>query len=231
MSPRSARLARIAALAALAPFLAGAHCNEDCGKPGVTLVGARNLERTVYGPAAFLARPSAFPLAKILGPYERAEVRVDVSRPVAVVLVSSFGARALGRLDGAKLKPGDHGEGFQVIAVVESRGTVPIFADKAARDAAQRERFDALVLFPRDHREGPWEAAVALEVGRFVERKNDPRSGKCEETTQKPPSLPEWSLITLPLRCGDGVRQDEEDCDDGNRDDGDGCNAYCIKER
>ncbi len=85
----SGRLRRLAALLALAPFLAGAHCREDCGPPAVHLVGGRHLERTLYGPGVFTMHPRVTPLAPALAPFERREVRVDASRPVAVLLTSA----------------------------------------------------------------------------------------------------------------------------------------------
>ena len=44
-------------------------------------------------------------------------------------------------------------------------------------------------------------------------------------------TAPEWRLGSLPTQCGDGVRQQDEDCDDGNREGGDGCSPYCTRER
>ncbi len=231
MSAWIRRYARIGALTALAPFLAGAHCNEDCAQTGVKLVGGRNLERTVYGPAVFASRPRVVPLAKLFAPFEKRELRVDASRPVAVVLASSFASRGIWRVDGSKLKVGDRGDGFVVISLLEQAGRVPLLPDKVTAGDAERERYDAVVLVPRDRRSGPWEAAVAVEVGRRVERKNDPDTGKCVESGPAAPPIPEWQLFSLPTRCGDGVRQDDEECDDGNRADGDGCSTYCFKER
>ena len=80
----SARL-RIVAIAVLAPLCAGAHCSEDCGAPAVRLVGARNLERTIYGPGVLALAGRSTSLAGALAPFDRREVLVDVSRPVAVV--------------------------------------------------------------------------------------------------------------------------------------------------
>ncbi len=91
--PTSARLRRLAALLALAPFLAGAHCKEALRAPAVQLVGGRHLERTLYGPGVFSPAPPGQPLAPTLAPFERREVRVDASRPVAVLLTSAPYAR------------------------------------------------------------------------------------------------------------------------------------------
>jgi len=232
VSPLSHRLARLAALAALAPLLAGAHCSEDCGPPGVRLVGGRNLERTLYGPGLLALRPLADPLASGLRPFERREIRVDVSRPVAVVLTRASQARVAASADAAALHAGDGGDGFRVLAVIEQAGKVPLFEDPGALAEAQRERYDAILLLPRDRREGPWEASVAVEVGRRIVRAGSPETGRCADREQgAPPTVPEWSLISLPTRCGDGTRQDDEECDDGNRAAGDGCNPYCLKER
>ncbi len=228
----SARLRRLAAVLVLAPFLAGAHCKEDCGPPAVRLVGGRNLERTLYGAGVFTQKPRVALLARSLAPFERRELRVDASRPVAVVLTHSDAARSLTRLDGAGLKAGERGDGFRVVALLEQAGKVSLFEGPAQLAEAERERWDSVVLLPRDRRGGPWEASVAIEVGRRVERGNDPETGRCvDRGSAGPASLPEWTLISLSTRCGDGVRQDEEDCDDGNRAGGDGCSPYCFKER
>jgi cysteine-rich repeat protein len=226
------RIVRFAALAALAPLLAGAHCNEDCGPPGVRLVGGANLERTLYGPGILAVRPRAETLASSLRFFERREVRVDVSRPVAVLLTRASRAAAAAGADAAALKVGDGGDGFRVIGVIEQAGKASLFEGPGAFAEAERERYDAVLLLPRDHREGPWEAGVAVEVGRRIERRNDPETGRCVDGNHgAPPPVPEWSLSPLSTRCGDGTRQDDEECDDGNRVGGDGCSPYCLKER
>jgi cysteine-rich repeat protein len=227
----SVRLVRAVALLALVPLVAGARCQEECGPPAVRLVGGRALERTLYGPGVLVQRPRVADLARSLAPFERREVRLDVSRPVAVLLTTSEAARGLLSLDAAALKPGDHGPGYRVLAAVEQTGRVTLFDDPAMRAEADRERWDAVVLLPRDRRAGPLEAAVAVELGRRVERRNDAGSGRCVDVGPPGPALPEWTLFTLPTRCGDGVRQDDEECDDGNRTGGDGCSPYCMKER
>lgn len=226
----SARL-RLAAILALAPVLAGAHCKEDCGPPAVRLVGARNLERTLYGPGVFTQRPRVTFLARSLAVFERRELRIDPSRPVAVVLATSAAALALPRLDAATLELGARGPGFRVVALLEQAGKVPLFADPGQLAEADRERYDSIVLLPRDRRAGPWEASVAVELGRRTERRNDPGTGRCVDPGPAGPPLPEWTLLSLPVRCGDGVRQEDEDCDDGNRAGGDGCSEFCVKER
>jgi cysteine-rich repeat protein len=227
----SARLRRLAAILVLAPFVAGAHCQEDCGPPAVRLVGGRNLERTLYGPGVLTQRPRVAFLARSLGPFERREIRIDASRPIAVVLTTSDAAPGLTRLDAGALKPGDRGPGFRVVALLQQAGKVPLFDDPGQLAEAERQGWDSILLLPRDQRPGPWEAAVAVELGRRIERGNDPASGRCVEQGPGGPALPEWTLLSLPLRCGDGTRQDDEDCDDGNRRGGDGCSPYCTKER
>jgi cysteine-rich repeat protein len=227
----SARFLRLVAILALAPFVAGAHCREDCGPPGVRLVGGRNVERTLYGPGIFTQRPRVALLARSLGPFERRELRIDASRPVAVVLTQADAAPRLGVLDAAALKPGDRGPGFRVLAVLEQAGRVNLFDDPAMVAEAERERWDAVGLVPRDRRAGPWEASVAIEVGRRIERRNDKDTGRCVDSGPPGPPVPEWTLLSLSPRCGDGVRQDDEECDDGNRRDGDGCSSYCFRER
>lgn len=232
MSALSCRTARLAVLAALAPLLAGAHCNEDCGPPGVRLVGGRALERTLYGPGVLAMRPLAAALAPSLAPFERRELRIDVSRPVAVVLMRASQARAAASADAAQLHAGDHGDGFRVIGVIEQAGKASLFEEPGVLEEAQRERYDAVLLLPRDRREGPWEASVAVEVGRRIARRNNPETGRCADQGAGPaPPVPEWTLFPLPTRCGDGARQDDEECDDGNRAGGDGCSPYCLKER
>jgi cysteine-rich repeat protein len=209
----------------------GAHCKEECGPPGVRLVGARTLERTLYAAGVLLQRPRVGPLATALAPFERRELRVDVSRPAAVVLVEPGAARVLSRGDGSRLKAGDHGEGFRVVALVEQAGKVSLFEDPGLLAEAQRERYDAVMLVPRDGAGGPWEASVAVEVGRRVEQRNDDKTGRCVDKDPTPPAVPEWAFVPLSSRCGDGVRQPDEDCDDGNHVAGDGCSPYCLRER
>jgi cysteine-rich repeat protein len=223
--------ARVAAVVLLAPVVLGAHCKEECGPPAVRLVGARNLERTFYGAGVLLLRPRAAPLANALAPFERRELRVDVSRPAAVVLVEPGALRVLGRVDASRLKPGDRGEGYRVLAVVEQVGRVSLFEDPGLLTEARRERYDALLLVPRSPGARPWEASVAIELGRRIERHNDEQTGKCVDKEGAPPAVPELGLYPLPARCGDGVRQDDEDCDDGNHTAGDGCSPYCLRER
>ena len=226
----SARLARIAALAALAPFLAGAHCNEDCGPPRARVV-ARPLERTVYGPAVLAIHPHVELLAEGIGPFEKRGLRVDVSRPVAVLLTRATSAKELVHLDPAGLKAGDHGEGFLVLAVVEQVGNVPLLARPGDPAEARRAGWDAIVLLPREPSRAPWEASVSVELGNVVASSNDPASGRCVERPGAAGTAPEWRLGSRPERCGDGIRQEDEDCDDGNRAGGDGCSPYCMKER
>jgi hypothetical protein len=48
---------RLAAILALVPMALGAHCKEECGPPAVRLVGARNLERTLYGAGVLIVGP------------------------------------------------------------------------------------------------------------------------------------------------------------------------------
>jgi cysteine-rich repeat protein len=219
---------RTLAILALTPLVLAGHCKEDCGPPSVRLVGARRVERTIYTAGVLTTRGG--PIAKVLAPFERREIVVDVSRPVAVALVEPRAARMLARADGSKLAPGDRGEGYRVIGVVEQRGKVPLFADAAAFAEAEREGYDAVLLVPRGGERAPWEASVAVEVGRRVERRNDD-AGKCVDAERSPPAVPEWSLFPLPPGCGDGVRASDEDCDDGNARPGDGCSPYCVKER
>jgi cysteine-rich repeat protein len=227
----SARLTRILVLAALAPFLAGAHCKEDCGPPR-TSVMSRPLEKTIYGPAVLVIRPRVEILADGLGAFERRGLRVDVSRPVAVVLTRAAVAMSLERLDPGKLKVGDQGEAFRVLAVIEQVGTLPLFAEPTAIAEAKRAGWDAIVLLPRERSRAPWEASVSVETGRTVTPASDPQSGRCiEQAAGAAMTPPEWRLGSLPTRCGDGVRQDDEDCDDGNREGGDGCSPYCTRER
>jgi cysteine-rich repeat protein len=166
----------------------------------------------------------------VLASFERRELRVDVSRPVAVVLVEPGAARVLARSDGSRLKAGDRGAGYRVVALVEQAANVPLFDQPDLFAEAQRERYDAVLLVPRDGRGGPWEASVAVSVGRRVEQHNDDRTGKCVDKDPLPPAVPEWVLLPLSPTCGDGVRQPDEDCDDGNRVAGDGCSPYCVRE-
>lgn len=226
----SARLARLLTLAALAPFLSGAHCNEDCGPPRSRSV-ARPLEKTIYGPAVLVSRPLVVPLAEGLAPFEKRGLRVDVSRPVAVLLIRASSVSSLDRLDPAKLKAGDHGDGFHVLALVEQVGNVALFTEPAALAEARRAGWDAVVLLPRERTRAPWEASVSVEMGRMVTSTNDPASGRCVERGGATVTPLSFRLGSLPARCGDGVRQEEEDCDDGNRYGDDGCSPYCTKER
>jgi cysteine-rich repeat protein len=229
MSPRLRRLARIVSLGALAPFLAGAHCSEDCSKPKTSLV-SRPLERTIYG-AAFLVADRGATLADTFGPFERRALKVDPSRPVAVIVTSSRGWGDVGRLDGSKLKPGDKGPGYQVVGVLDTAGKLPLFEGAGALDQAKRDGWDMVVLLPRTPGNAPWEAAVTVEMGRVVTPVKDEKTGTCVEPTAGGAVPPQFRLASLPVRCGDGVRQDEEECDDGNRLGGDGCSPFCTKER
>src|SRR5204863_7157247 len=122
---------------ALAPFLSGAHCNEDCGPPRSRVV-ARPLEKTIYGSAVLMTRPRVAPLADGLASFEKRGLRVDVSRPVAALPTTASSASSLHRADAGKLKPGDHGDAFHVLAVVEQVGNVALFPDPAALAEARR---------------------------------------------------------------------------------------------
>jgi cysteine-rich repeat protein len=154
----NARIARVLGLAAISPLLAGAHCSEECAS--TTKVGAvRNLESTLYGPGVFAPKPRLAPIAPLLAPFEDRNLRVDASRPVAIVIASAAAAHALARADASKLRAGDRGDGYRVIALADSRTTVPLLDGASMADAAR------------------------------------------------------------------------EDCDDGNTVSGDGCDAYCHKER
>jgi cysteine-rich repeat protein len=225
----SARLGRLAALVVLAPFLAGAHCSDDCASP-VMRLNARNLERTLYGPGVVTLHPLAALLAPTLAPFERRELRIDPSRPIAVVLANAASARAVAGLDPGSLKAGGRGDGFRVIAILDHAGKVPLFDDAAQLAEAERERWDAVVLVPRE-RGVPWAVSVVVDVGRRVERRNDPDTGRCVDQGPAGPALPSFTILNLPVTCGDHVVQDEEECDDGNRKGGDGCSPYCFKER
>lgn len=223
------RLLRLLALAALAPALAGAHCNDDCGKPKTSLV-SRPLERTIYGPALLVAERGA-PLGEALGPFDRRALRIDPSRPVAVLLASSASWVDLGRLDAQKLQPGDRGPAFEVVGVLDHAGKVPLFESAGALEKAKRAGWDAIVLLPRSGGSDPWQTAVSVEMGRTVQTARDEKTDACVERGGAAAPVPTFKLGTLPVRCGDGVRQDDEECDDGNRRSGDGCSAFCNKER
>jgi cysteine-rich repeat protein len=225
----ASRSLRLLALAALAPLLAGAHCNDDCGKPKTSLV-SRPLERTIYGPALLVAERGA-PLGEALGGFDRRALRIDPSRPVVVLLASSASWVDLGRLDAQKLQPGDHGPAFEVVAALDHAGKVPLFETAGALAAAKRAGWDAVVLLPRTGGSGPWEAAVSVEMGRTVQTVRDEKTDACLERGGVAGPVPTFKLATLPVRCGDGVRQDDEECDDGNRRAGDGCSPFCTKER
>jgi cysteine-rich repeat protein len=221
-------LRRIAALAALAPFLAGAHCNDACPE-GPRTASSRALERTVYGPALLTVAPRVTPLAAALRAFDRRTLRLDVGRPVAVVLTRSERSMDLFRVDASKLAPGDRTDAFLVVAVIENAGKVPLLDGAAALADADGAGWDAVVLLPRDTRRGPWEAALSVEVGRSAPAKRE--DGTCAQAPTAAPPPPEWRLTTLPAHCGDGLRQDDEECDDGNRTGGDGCGPYCNRER
>jgi len=229
MSGRLRRIARIVSLGALAPFLSGAHCSEDCAKPKTSLV-SRPLERTIYGPALLVADRGAT-LADTLAPFERRALRVDPSRPVAVVVTSSRAWGEVGRVDASKLAPGDRGSSYQVVGVLDTAGKLPLFEGAGALDQARREGWDAVVLLPRTPGNAPWEAAVTVEMGRVVTPVKDEKTGACVDPAGAAAAPPSFRLASLPVRCGDGVRQDDEECDDGNRAGGDGCSPFCTKER
>jgi cysteine-rich repeat protein len=229
MSARIARLLRMASFAALAQFLAGAHCSEDCGKPKTSLI-SRPLERTIYGPGLLVVDRGGI-LGDALGPFDRRSLRVDPSRPIAVLLASSSSWGELGRLDASKLKVGDHGPSFEVVGVLDQPGKVPLFENAAALSKAKSAGWDAVVMLPRTPGNAPWECGVSVEMGRTVTTVKDEKTDACVEPTTTSAPVPGFKLASLPVRCGDGVRQDEEECDDGNRRSGDGCSPFCTKER
>lgn len=223
------RLLRVLAAVALAPFLAGAHCSEECGKPATSNL-ARPMERTLYGPGLLVVERGAL-LGEALGPYDKRALRIDPSRPVAVLLASSSNWAELGRLDASQLKPGDRGPAFEVVGVLDHAGKLPLFEGAGAIDRAKRAGWDAVVLLPRTPGPGPWECAVSVEMGRTVKTVRDEKTDACITPAAAGGSAPSFALASLPVRCGDGVRQQEEECDDGNRRPGDGCSAFCTKER
>lgn len=229
MPPWFRRVSRAAALAALAPVLAGAHCNEDCTKPRTRLV-ARPMERTIFGPA-LLTLERVAPLAGALGSFDKRALRVDASRPVAIILAADDSWAELRRVDVAKLEVGAGGDSYRGLAVVGGAAKVSLFEGRAALADAGRAGWDAILLLPCDPGDAPWQAAVTVEVGNVVEQINDPKDGRCVDRTRETTPPPSFRLASLPLRCGDGVRQADEDCDDGDRTPGDGCSAYCTKER
>jgi cysteine-rich repeat protein len=229
--PSSARrVLRLLPLLALAPALAGAHCNEDCSKPRMRSV-ARPSERTLYGPGVLFTAPQVTPLAEALSGFDKRSVRVDASRPVAVVLVNHASWAELRKADPGRLAAGDGGDAYRVLAVLDHAASVPLFPDPAALADARRLAWDAVALVPREAGAAPWEAAVVVETGRAIPQVNDPADGHCVDRGAVSGEAPSFLLLTLPQRCGDGVRQDEEDCDDGNRRPGDGCSPYCTRER
>lgn len=229
MPARIDRLLRIAAFAALAPFLAGAHCSEDCGKPKTSLI-SRPLERTIYGPGLLVEGHGA-PLGDALATFDRRSLRVDPSRPVVVLLASSSSWGELGRLDASKLKPGDRGPAFEVVGVLDNPGKLPLFENGAALGAAKSAGWDAVVLLPRTPGNAPWQCAVSVEMGRTVTTVKDEKTSACVDPPTSSAPVPQFKLASLPVRCGDGVRTDDEECDDGNRRAGDGCSPFCTKER
>ena len=109
-----------------------------------------------------------------------------MSRPVAVVLTRASSAMSLERLDPGALKAGDHGEAFQVLAVVEQTGKLPLFAEPAALAEAKHAGWDAIVLLPRERSRAPWEASVAVEVGRTVASSPIPRAGAAPSRRPSP---------------------------------------------
>ncbi|APR85626.1 Hypothetical protein A7982_10975 [Minicystis rosea] len=224
----SSRFLRIVAFGALAPFLAGAHCNDDCGKPKTSRI-ARPLERTIYGPALLVADRGAT-LGDTFETFEKRSLRVDPSRPVVVLLTSSASWVELSGLDAAKLKVGDRGPAFEVVGVLDHAGNVPIFTTPAAVAEAKRAGWDAVVMLPRTPGSAPWELAVTVEMGRSVQTARDPKTDACVERDVVKGPAPSFKLASLPVRCGDGRRQEEEECDDGNRRGGDGCSAFCTRE-
>ena len=229
MSARIARLLRIASFAALAPFLAGAHCSEDCGKPKTSLI-SRPLERTIYGPGLLVVERGAR-LGDAIGSFERRSLKVDASRPVVVLLASSAAWADVGRLDPSELKPGDRGAAYEVVGVLDQPGKIPLFEGAPALAEAKRAGWDAVVLLPRAPGSAPWECAVSVEMGRTVTTVKDEKTDACVERVTSRAPAPSFRLASLPMRCGDGVRQGEEECDDGNRQADDGCSPFCTKER
>jgi cysteine-rich repeat protein len=222
-------MARLALLLALAAALASAGCGKSCPDPRTSLV-LRPMEHTIYGPALLVAEHGD-PFAEILARYERRALKVDASRSVAVLLAAQASWAELGQLDGAKLRAGDRGRGFVVLAILDAPGKVPLFEAKPELDEATRAGWNAVVLIPRSAPSAPWEAAVGVEMGREVKYAKDEKTGECKEHPAASGAPPTFRLASLPVRCGNGLREGEEECDDGNLRGGDGCSPFCTKER
>ncbi len=224
----SARFARAVALFALAPFLSGAHCSEDCGPPKTSFV-SRPMERTVYG-AAFLIADRQAPLGDALAGFDRRALRVDASRPVAVLVAHASSWSEVARLDASQLRAGDRSPVYVVVGVLDAPGKLPLFEGASALDEARRAGWDTVVLLPRTAGNAPWEAAVSVDMGRTVTSVWDKARDTCVDRGRALGAPPTFRLGSLSPRCGDGARQDEEECDDGNRRSDDGCSAFCTKE-
>ncbi len=205
----SACLRRLAASSRQLPFLAGAHCKEDCGPRRAACwrapPGAHALRPGVF-PHPLVAPPAPTP-----APFERREVRVDAFAPGRGL--HQRPRRALLRLDGGSSRPATAATATGWIAVLEQAGQVPLFDDPAISPrpstSATTRASSRAIGGPAPGRRASPSSWGAASLGPAIPRPAGAPSAETRRRSRR-------RRTTSSAGCGDGRRQDEEECDDGN---------------
>ena len=150
------------ALAALTPLLGGAHCTESCPAPKLVPVRTVPLSLTLEGPAAIESSTFSTVADLVLAAFPKRTLHVEVSRPAVVTLERSR-----------------NGAPPRQIAVVERSAAIPLLVDAAAREAAVRADYAAIVVRPRAPEDGSWTVRVTIALEIVHAWKNDRLHGNC----------------------------------------------------